>query len=180
METILYKELEIDEINEELFKDFNRYQEVKKCWRKADGKWVLKDIAFTEQWSRKEYQYLIECLKNTIITHGKVLGTFCDKNLIGFASIENSLFGIHSEYIQLSCIHTSYEYRGTGIGKKLFILMCNYAKEMGAQKLYISAHSSEETQAFYKSMGCIEAKEYNTKLAELEPCDCQMEYELYK
>ncbi|MDF2884803.1 MAG: N-acetyltransferase [Clostridiaceae bacterium] len=180
METILYKKLELYEINEELFKDFNRYQEVKKCWRKVDGKWVLKNIAFTEQWSKKEYQYLIKCLQNSINTGGKVLGAFCDKKLIGFASVENNLFGLHNEYIQLSCIHTSYEFRGTGVGKKLFFLMCNHAKELGAQKLYISAHSSEETQAFYTAMGCIEAKEYNTELAEHEPCDCQMEYELFK
>jgi len=63
-----------------------------------------------------------------------------------------------------------------GIGKKLFSLICKKAKEMGAQKLYISAHSSEETQAFYKAVGCVEAVEYNVKLVEEEPCDCQLEY----
>jgi hypothetical protein len=49
---------------------------------------------------------------------------------------------------------------------------------MGAQKLYISAHSSQESQAFYKAMGCVEAMEYNKRLVSEEPCDCQLEYNL--
>jgi N-acetylglutamate synthase-like GNAT family acetyltransferase len=67
-----------------------------------------------------------------------------------------------------------------GIGKKLFSLVCKKAKEMGAQRLYISAHSSQETQAFYKAMGCVEAMEYSDKLVAEEPCDCQLEYKLFK
>lgn len=179
MEKILYKELEVNNINESLFKSFNRYQDVKKCWRKENNNWILKDIAFTEQWGSEEYEYLIKCLKNTIKTDGKVLGAFNGKTLVGFASIENLFFGSHNQYIQLSCIHISYECRGMGIGKKLFNLISSAAKNMGAKKLYISAHSSEETQAFYKALGCIEALEYNAELVKHEPCDCQLEYSLY-
>ncbi|GAB6087474.1 hypothetical protein [Alkaliphilus crotonatoxidans] len=63
METITYRELAKNEIGLLLFSSFNRYQEVKKCWRKENEKWILKDILFTEQWSLEEYEYLIECLK---------------------------------------------------------------------------------------------------------------------
>ncbi len=180
MVTIQYKELELDEIKEVLFKKFNRYQNVKKCWRKENDNWVLKDISFIEQWGSEEYKYLIKCLKNTIKTGGKVVGAFNNNVLVGFASIENELFGSHDEYIQLSSIHISSESRGMGIGKRLFDLINNIAKDMGAKKLYISAHSSKETQAFYKAIGCVEALEYNTKLVELEPYDCQLEYNLFK
>ncbi|MDF2592353.1 MAG: GCN5-related N-acetyltransferase, partial [Clostridia bacterium] len=31
-------------------------------------------------------------------------------------------------------------------------------------------------QAFYKAMGCVEAKEYNDRLVAEEPFDCQLEY----
>ena len=48
----------------------------------------------------------------------------------------------------------------------------------GAKKLYISAHSAVETQAFYRAMGCVEAQEYNQKHVEAEPYDCQMECSL--
>ena len=42
-------------------------------------------------------------------------------------------------------------------------------------KLYISAHSAVESQAFYKALGCVEAQVYNKEHVEKEPYDCQME-----
>lgn len=179
METVSYKELKKAEIDVALFASFNRYQDVKKCWRKENGEWILKEIAFTEQWGSDEYEYLIKCLQNTIKSGGTVFGAFHNNVLVGFASIENQFFGLKKEYLQLSSIHTSYESRGMGIGKNLFSLVCEKAKEMGAQKLYISTHSSQESQAFYKAMGCVEAMEYNAKLVAEEPCDCQLEYSLF-
>lgn len=178
LESISYRELKKSEISESLFANFNRYQDVNKCWRKENGEWILKDIAFTEQWGSDEYKVLTECLQNTIKTGGTVFGAFSDNVLVGFASIESQLWGSQQEYMQLSSIHTSYENRGMGIGKKLFYLASKKAKEMGAQKLYISAHSSEESQAFYKALGCVEAVEYNSKLVAEEPFDCQLEYRL--
>lgn len=179
METIIYKQLKDIEINIALFSSFNRYQDVKKCWRKENGEWILKEIAFTEQWDSDEYEYLVKCLQNTVNSGGAVFGAFHKEALIGFASVENEFFGSQKEYLQLSCIHTSYESRGMGIGKKLFSIACKKAKQMGAQKLYISTHSSEESQAFYKATGCVEAVEYNAKLVDAEPCDCQSEYCLF-
>jgi ribosomal protein S18 acetylase RimI-like enzyme len=178
LESISYRELKKPEISESLFANFNRYQDVKKCWRKENGEWILKDIAFTEQWGSDEYKVLTKCLQNTIKTGGTVFGAFSNNVLVGFASIESQLWGSQQEYMQLSSIHTSYESRGKGIGKKLFYLANKKAKELGAQKLYISAHSSEESQAFYKALGCVEALEYNKRLVDEEPYDCQLEYRL--
>lgn len=88
---------------------------------------------------------------------------------------ENEFFGGSNQYLQLSSIHVSKESRGEGIGRQLLLEACERAKEMGAKKLYISAHSSEETMAFYTEMGCVEAKEYNETLVAREPYDCQLE-----
>ena len=68
--------------------------------------------------------------------------------------------------------------RGRGIGKRLFLTAACWAKEQGAEKLYISGHSSVESQAFYKAMGCREAEEYSAYHVEKEPCDCQLELPL--
>jgi len=176
--SIDYKELEKAEIGVTIFSNFNRFQDVRKCWRKEDGEWILKEIAFIEHWGSSEYEYLIRCLHNTINTGGTVFGAFHSNVLVGFASIENQFFGSQKEYLQLSSIHTSYENRGMGIGKKLFCLVCKKAIKMGAQKLYISAHSSQESQAFYKAIGCVEASEYNAEIVAKEPCDCQLEFNL--
>lgn len=47
--------LELREITPALFDSFERYQEVKRCWRKEEGRWLLKDIAFIEQWDAQDY-----------------------------------------------------------------------------------------------------------------------------
>lgn len=178
MNKVSYRELKIEELSTNLFNKFNRYQDVKKCWRKVNGEWILKDIAFVEHWTKEDYEMLVEYLINTIKTGGSVYAAFNSDDLIGFASLENEKFGTENQYLQLSSIHTSYESRGLGIGKKLFNIMIEEAKKRGVKKLYISAHSSEESRAFYEKLGCVEAKEYNEKLAELEPCDCQLEYKV--
>ena len=176
MSEIIYRKINENELNTEIFSNFNRYQQVNKCWRKRNGQWTLENIAFTEQWGKEEYEFLVECLKNTLNTGGAVIGAFIEGKLAGFTSVENQFFGSKSQYLQLSSIHVSYESRGKGIGKKLFQMIAQEARDLDAKKLYISAHSSEESQAFYKAIGCIDAKEYNEKLVQAEPCDCQLEY----
>lgn len=175
---IIYRELYLDEINQELFSTFQRRQNVTKCWRKIDGEWLVKDIAFVDDWTEQEYEELTQYLRNTILTNGLVIGAFVKGQLKGFASIESTLFGNYNQYIDLSNIHVSQELRGKGIGKELFQRAKAHAKKHGAQKLYISAHSAIESQAFYRAMGCVEAEEYNREHVEKEPCDCQLEYRL--
>ena len=167
--------IKADNIKVELFSKFKRYHKVTKCWRKIEGKWVIKDIAFTEEWGIEEYKILALCLKNTVETGGLVMGAFSDGVLKGFISVEAGLFGKNKEYLDLSSIHVSLDMRGNGVGKELFRLAKKWAKDHGAKKLYISSHSSVESQAFYKAMGCIEAEEYSIKHIEREPCDCQLE-----
>ncbi len=108
------------QITRELFRHFNRRQEVSKCWRREQGLWVLKDDSFVEDWNEQQYEFLVQCLKNTVTTGGLVLGAFVQERLVGFASVESRRFGSKKQYLQLSCIHVSCESRGQGLGKKLF------------------------------------------------------------
>lgn len=166
------------QISRELFRHFNRHQEVTRCWRKEEGSWKLKDISFVEEWKEEDYEFLVKCLKNTVNTGGYVFGCFEDGKLVGFTSVEPEHFGSTEQYVQLSCIHVSCECRGKRYGKRLFERALLAARKLEAEKLYISAHSSQETQAFYHALGCVEAEEYNEKLYAAEPCDCQLEYVL--
>ena len=93
----------------------------------------------------------------------------------GFASVEAALFGGEQGYLDLSSIHVSEDMRGMGIGRALFLAAKEWAAGRGAKKLYISAHSAVESQAFYRTMGCVEAREYQQKHVEAEPYDCQLE-----
>ena len=175
MSNMEYRELAAEEICRELFRDFIRRQEVVKCYRKEKGEWVIRDDPFIDDWSEEDYGFLVKCLKNTSETGGLVYGAFCGGKLKGFASVEAELFGGEEKYLDLSSIHVSADMRGHGIGKKLFLAASSWAGKHGGKKLYISAHSAVETQAFYKAMGCTEAKVYNREHAEREPFDCQLE-----
>jgi len=167
--------LEEDELCRELFRGFIRRQVVTKCWRRENENWVIKDAPFIDDWSETDYQALISCLKNTISTGGVVFAACLDGVLKGFASVESSFFGKKHEYLDLSSIHVSEDARNSGIGRSLFIMAKKWAKGNGARKLYISAHSAIESQAFYRKMGCVEAQEYDRRHVDAEPFDCQLE-----
>lgn len=173
-----YIKLTAEMISTDLFSDFHRHQVVTKCHRKVDGEWVVMDNPFVEDWGEKEYECLVKCLINTVNTGGVVFGAFEGKKLAGFASAESAFFGSRKQYIEFSSIHVTEELRGNGIGRKLFMHIAEWAKAYGAQKLYISSHSSVESQSFYKAMGCVEAEEYNPVCVENEPFDCQLEFSL--
>lgn len=177
-DTIWYRQLEEKEICPELFDKFIRRQKVTRCRRKVGGEWIVVEDSSIDDWTREDYQTLIGCLKNTVLTGGFVCGAFYRGVLKGFVSVESSLFGGAYRYMDLSSIHVSEDMRGRGIGKILFEKAAAWAGQGGADKLYISSHPAVETQAFYQSMGCVEALMYDTAHVERGPLDCQLEYRL--
>lgn len=174
------KELKIDDLHPHLLQHFNRYQEVKRCLRAENGKWVLKDISFIEQWDEALKKEIVTVdFINCINSGGFVWGVFNENNeLIAFASLLSNFFGSENQYLHLMQIHTSLEYRNKGIGKELFKASAEKARRLGAKKLYISTHSSEESQYFYEKIGCADTQEINHEIADLEPYDRQMEFVL--
>lgn len=172
---VQYRALSENEICQKLFFGFIRRQVVTKCWRREKGEWIIRDDPFIDDWSEADYRTLISCLKNTAATGGVVYGAFVDGALKGFASVEPGFLGSGGQYLDLSSIHVSEDARGAGIGKALFLMAKEWARKKGAKKLYISAHSAVESQAFYKNMGCVEALEYDRRHVDLEPFDCQLE-----
>ena len=175
---IEYRTIPEQEIDRELFRAFIRRQVVNQCLRRENGAWVVRSDPFVDDWTEEDYRTLIRCLRNTVRTGGLFLGAFSDGALKGFASVESGFFGGENRYHDLSSLHVSEDMRRRGIGKALFLAAAEWAREQGARKLYISAHSAVESQAFYRAMGCAQASEYQQKHVEAEPYDCQMEYVL--
>lgn len=174
----MIRRIDKEEINLALFREFRRHQVVTKCRRKTAAGWVIVDDPFVDDWTERERQLLVGYLRGTLESGGVVFGDFEDGLLKGFASVEAGFTGSRGQYLELSCIHVSEEYRGRGIGRALMARAKQWAKAAGAEKLYISAHSAVESQAFYSAMGCREAEEYNPASVEKEPCDCQLELPL--
>lgn len=89
-----YRNIYVDEINRDLFKNFIRHQNVTKCWRNENGKWIIKDAPFIDDWSETDYNTLIACLKNTLKSGGFVYAAFYNGSLKGFVSVEPGLSGV--------------------------------------------------------------------------------------
>jgi len=178
MRNIEFKELGIIDINNNVLEHYNRYQEIKKCYRKEEGIWIVKNIEFIENWDKDKKEKVINGFFKTINDGGSIFGAYDNNKLIGFAVLKNKKFGSKKQYIQLDNIQVSYEYRHMGIGKKLFEMCIQKSKDIGMEKIYISANSSEETQKFYLGIGCIDAEEIDINLYKKESFDRHMEYKI--
>lgn len=166
------------EIPAGFLKDFDRHQEVRRCWRRKDGQWELKDIAFLEEWEDEDKWEIVRQLRQLLEEGGAVFAAFVQGRECpaAFAAVEGTLQGSRGQYAVLHFIYTDRRWRGKGIGKELFRRVCAFARDIHAEKLYISAHSSEESQRFYRGLGCVDAQELIPRLYELEPWDCHIEY----
>ncbi len=151
---------------------------VKRAWRKVNGvkQWV--EINWQDEDFPEGYDNHLAALKETFEKNGFAIGAFDGERLIGFCSVNLDEFGKHHKYVLLDQIFISKEYKRKGIGRKLFYMSANKARKYGADKFYICAGSSEDTLAFYVSLGCKDAEEINQELYEKDPNDVQLEYDL--
>ncbi len=174
-----HRYISAEELTPALFSGFQRRQEVRQVWRKEDGIWVIREAPrFIENWGEQQHTFICWCLKETLAGGGMVAGCFAEGRLKGIISVNAEAFGSRKQYLEIPFLQVSQEMRGQGIGRRLLDLAKAFAKEKGAQKLYISSSPAVETQAFYKAMGCVEAEEYSAEHAERNPDDCQIECSL--
>ena len=173
-----YKRLDNNNFTGNSLDDFVRHQTVTACWRKTDNDWKLVPNVYEENWLLEQRRKIAEDVVHHINLDQTGFGAFDDERIIGFATVSHRIFGVAARYVQLVCFQISEEYRRQGIGRKLFSMACEEARQLGADKLYISAHSSKESQAAYRALGCSFTEEINEELAAAEPFDVQMEYRL--
>jgi len=172
------RELAKEDLHPDLLKHFNRYQEVTRALRNENGVWVERDISFIDEWDVGEKHEIVTVdFTSCLSSGGLIWGVFSLENhLIGFACLLSKPFGSAGQYLQLTQLHVSADYRGMGIGHELFLVAAQRGRELGAKKLYISTHSAVESQRFYERLGCVDAVEVNKELVEREPYDRQMEF----
>ena len=173
-----YRRLDKNNFTDHSLDDFVRHQTVAECWRKINNDWELVPNVYEENWSQEQCRKIAEDVVHHISLDQTGFGAFDGERIIGFATVSHRIFGAAARYVQLVCFQISEEYRHQGIGRKLFTLACEEARRLGADKLYISGHSSKESQAAYRALGCTPAEEVNEELAAAEPFDVQLEYRL--
>ena len=157
-----------DNFHSDSLDHYQRKQEVKKVYRKQDRAYVLVDCVYTEDWDAGKRRSVAKTISGDDYITYLALD---EDRVVGFISLLKQLEG---PCMILDMMQVSAEYRGLGIGGQLFCKGKEEARKAGAEALYISACSSEETIAFYKAMGCRLTDFPIKRIADAEPYDLQM------
>lgn len=158
--------------NRESLNDFDRFQVVNNIYKLVDGRLVLAFHPFTETWSpERKHEKADEILSGEYITYC----AFDDERVVGEIMIVPEL---NQNRLIIDSFHVSGDFRRQGVGRALFQTVAEKAREMGAEALYMSACSAEETIRFYLAMGCKPSENPIPEYAEAEPFDIQMECKL--
>ena len=160
--------LSAENFKQDSLDNYSRKQDVKKVYRKRGGEYILEDYFYTEDWDMEERRTVAKNISgDDYVTY---LAIEKDE-VVGFIGLKKELI---ESYMILDMMQVSAACRGQGIGRKLFDSGKEEARKAGAEALYISACSSEETIAFYKAMGAELADCPIKEIAEEEPYDLQM------
>jgi len=178
MMEVMVRPLTLADLPPDALKDFQRHQVTRRVKYLEQGEYKIKDDCFVDEWTEAQKRRAVQDLRQCLEQGGFVAGAIADGALVGFANVENLPLGSRKQYLELRYIHVSREYRGQGLGKQLFRLCCDGARQRGAEKLYIGAHPAVETQEFYAALGCIPAAEVIPEIFAKEPLDIQLEYVL--
>lgn len=171
-----YRELQLRDA--ERIAEINATHFVKNVWRKdASGEYRLLEINWTETELPNGFAWHLRRFREALENSGTAFGCIDGDKLIGYAVMNGNIFSQQS-YVLLDQLFVSNSYRGKGIGRKLFTLCVQQARQLGAGKLYLCAASAEDTIAFYHKLGCVPAAEPDEKLAAEDSNDIQLEYTL--
>ena len=177
-DTVQIQPLTRENFNENSLDGFIRHQEVTESWRCVDGMWILVPTVFVIDWDLSVRRWKAGEIIKSIGKGALAFGAFVGDTMVGFAALGERL-GSRKQYMELWNFHVSKPWRCQGIGRQLFEAACDAARQNGAEKLYISAQSSRESQAAYRALGCVYAKEIDPIRAAEKPCDVQLEYDLH-
>lgn len=155
---ITIKALEFSELFEDMLEKFSHKQVISEKWVKNKDHYELVKTDEVREWDKEKRAWVPQYLKEQMKRGGFVIGAFHIDEIIGFACLDGVLNGQAEKYANLTMLFVDDNWRGMGIGKKLFKEICLCAENMNAAKIFISAIPSYDTVSFYFKMGCVDAK----------------------
>lgn len=148
--------------------NFNRQQKITRIYVKKGDTYVLEEQPGVMDWSiDKKREVAQDLMDSKYISYLAIE----EARIIGFMSLVKELV---SERMILDLIQVDMDFRGQGIGRRLWRKAVEEARLNGAKELYISACPSEETIGFYKAMGADVTDTPIMSIANDEPDDLQM------
>ena len=132
----------------------------------------FRHVGFSQEHWRKMAEEWGESLRRGDIL---LVGAFDGGDPVGVAGLETDRrYGWNRNMYNFGPIWVSREYRGRGIGKRLFLMVLKEAEELDVDALYVSATPVPGTVGFYMSMGCRLLKSPDPELYRQEPEDIHM------
>ena len=169
-------ERELTEHDLPLLAQIDRSELVEECYRLENGELILYPVHFDMRgWPEGEAEENALALEKCLRRGGWLYGVFDGQALVAAVVVDNRV--IHNQGLsmrQLKFLHISRDYRGQGLGAKLFALACKQGRRFGAQALYVSATESRNTVEFYQRQGCRLVDQADPELFALEPCDIHL------
>ena len=179
MSKIEYRKLSREEINK--LSQIDRTEIINDVYYMRDGALVLeKEHYDVPEWSEADKQRRIEGLQKVFDKGATFFGAFDGNTLVGMSVLDHNPVRSGEKRLNLEGLWVSHHYRGSGIGKKLFQLAADEARERKAKAMYVSATPSKNTVHFYKRLGCVSAEPIDEYLYKKEPEDIHRELKLYE
>ncbi|NBN02475.1 GNAT family N-acetyltransferase [Proteus sp. G2665] len=159
----------------------DRTELIEKLYVLKEGKLLLSKQRFDMKgWPEGEAEHYTPVLLESFDRGAPFWGVFEHDRLVAAASVDPKKRGKNGSLLQLSFLHVSHPQRGQGLARILFDYCVEYAKENGADGLYISSTSSENSVNFYQHLGCRLIDIPDPELYEREPEDIHMVFYFIK
>ncbi|MDR2686236.1 MAG: GNAT family N-acetyltransferase [Oscillospiraceae bacterium] len=168
MKDIVVRAMRPEDLHVHMMDGFDRYQEITRIMRK-NGRVKKLRKPRVEDWNGGDNKAFV----SNFIYHvyfrqyfggePKAFAAFRGDQVVGFAhwrSIKDQKLkrGKETDFAVLDRLFISRECRRMGLGSQLFTLCAEAARAEGSHILYINTNPAVETQAFYKSLGCVKTK----------------------
>jgi len=130
--------------------------------------------------SRAQWDHIAEEWKEMLGRDEMLLvGAYDGPEMVAVAGLDiGTRYGPDGSLYNFGPIWVSREYRGRGIGKRLFAMVRELARGMDIDGLYISATPVPGTVGFYRRMGCRLLSSPDPRLYAEEPEDIHMYLDL--
>lgn len=103
--------------NKNSLDDFILNQNVTKCWRKVNDRYILADVRYIEDWNLTQRREMAQKVLSAIHGGDIALAAVLDNTVIGFAIVKKNFFGSERQYVDLAEFYVTLPFRRYGIGK---------------------------------------------------------------
>jgi len=188
MQEITCRAMTVDDLHVHMMDDFDRHQEITHVMRKNGRVKKLRKPRVEDWPAEGKTGFVRNFIYHVYVRQffggePKVFAAFRDGQVVGFAywrCIENQKLkrGKAKDFAILDRLFVSRECRRMGLGRQLFELCAQAARAEGAPMLYISTEPAVETQAFYRSVGCVKTRTDLGPVMRAPKHDIPLEYAL--